>query len=431
MKSYKNTLPLVMIICSFILVTSASAVSNSKKGGLSPNATSSSAGFLGPEFHICCYSEVHQKNPAAVYNRIRNEYLVVHHGENSSKRYISGARISPGLGQVSIFLVSDASSYDCCLYPDAAYSWTDDKYLVVWQQYNNSQSRWEIWGRFVPWDGTDFTIPVIKIADSVGHNLKFPKVSWNSFRNEFMVVWQEETTAGLLSKIGFKRIAANGSFPGSGYVRQVGFPANPNITYNVATDQYLAVWSEVTTAHYIDIYGARLNYQGVIQTQVFPISQQDDEQQFSSATTNSQDRFMVTWQHYDAYWGDWDIYGKFLDVNGNQVGNQVWITSSFDDETQPDVAANGLSDQYLVVYQRNTLSGESIEAKLYNGNGDQLNDFEISPGGFGDNRYPAVGTHLSGYFVTYQWQSFEPGSINDIYGRIWSPHGVFLPSIFR
>lgn len=272
MKSYKNALPIVLIICSFILVTGASAVSNSKKGGLSPNSTSSSEGILGPEFRICCGSEVHQKNPAAVYNRIRNEYLVVHHGENSSKRYIGGARISLASDSFSNFLVSDTSSYDCCLYPDVAYNWTEDKYLVVWQQYNTSQSRWEIWGRFVPWDGTDFTIPVIKIADLAGYNLKFPKVSWNSYRNEFMVVWQEETTAGLLSKIGFKRIAANGSFPGSGYVRQVGFPANPDITYNIATDQYLAVWSEVTPVHYVDIYGARLNFQGVIQNQVFPIS---------------------------------------------------------------------------------------------------------------------------------------------------------------
>ena len=243
------------------------------------------------------------------------------------------------------------------------------------------------------------------------------------------MIWQEETSAGVLSKIGFKRIAANGSFPGSGYIRQVGFPGNPDITYNVATDQYLAVWSEVTPAHSVDIYGARLNYQGVIQTQVFPISQQDDEQQFSSVTTNSQNLFMVTWQ--DKFWGEWDIYGKFLDVDGNQVGDKVLIAYSTDDETRPDVAANGLADQYLVVYQRNTSSGESIQARLFNGNGDQLNYVEISPGGFGDNRYPAVGTHLSGYLVTYQWQSWEPGSINDLYGRFWSPHGVFLPSIFR
>ena len=429
MKSYKNALPIVIIMCSFILVTGASAVSNSKKDGLSPNSTSSSGGYLGPEFHICCNSEVHQKYPAVVYNRIHNEYLVVNHEETSSKRYIGGARISPGSGQVSLFLISGMGSYDCCLYPDAAYNWTDDKYLVVWQQYHSNLSRWEIWGRFVPWDGTDFTIPDFKIATSTGCNLKFPKVSWNSYRNEFMVVWQEETSAGVLSKIGFKRIAPNSSSPGSGYVRQVGFPGNPDITYNVATDQYLAVWSEVTPAHYVDIYGARLNYQGKIQTQVFPISQQDDEQQFSSVTTNSQNRFMVTYQ--DKFFGEWDIYGKFFDVNGNQVGDKVWIAYSTDDETHADVAANGLSDQYLVVNQRNTSSGESIEARLYNGNGDPLNYVEISPGGFGDNRNPAVGTHLSGYFVTYQWQSLEPGSINDLYGRFWSPHGVFLPSVFR
>jgi len=421
----------MIIICSFILVTGASAVSNSKKGGLSPNSTSSSGGYLGPEFYICCNSEEHQKHPAVVYNRTRNEYLVVYHSETSNKRYIRGARISLGSDRVSLWKISGFSSYDCCLYPDVAYNWTDEKYLVVWQQYNSSQSRWEIWGRFIPGTGIDFSIPVIKIADSAGYNQKFPKVSWNSNQNEFMVVWQEETSAGVLSKIGFKRIATNSSSPGSGYVRQAGSPGNPDITYNVATDQYLAVWSEVTPAHSVDIYGARLNYKGVIQTQVFPINQQDDEQQFSSVTTNSQDLFMVTWQHDDTYWGDWDIYGKFLDVNGSQVGNQVWIASSYDDETQPDVAANGLSDQYLVVYQRNTSSGESIEARLFNGNGDQLNYVEISPGGFGNNRYPAVGTHLSGYFVTYQYQSWEPGSINDLYGRFWSPHGVFLPSVFR
>ena len=115
MKSYKNALPIVIIMCSFILVTGASAVSNSKKGGFSPKSTSSSEGFLGPEFHICCYSEVHQKNPAVVYNRIHNEYLVVNHGETSSQRYIGGARISPGSGPFSFFLISGISSYDCCL----------------------------------------------------------------------------------------------------------------------------------------------------------------------------------------------------------------------------------------------------------------------------------------------------------------------------
>ena len=385
---------------------------------------------LGPEKRICCNDEKEQRRSAIAYNRAHREYMVVFHNEHApSERYISGALVSLSGDQRSLFLISPVGSYDCCLNPDVAYNRLNDEYLVVWQQYNASQNKWEIYGRFIPWEGLDFTIAPFQIAQWSSMNLKLPAVAWNNLRNEYMVVWQTEDMSNNLLGIGRRRLAANGDLlSNADYITQAGFPGNPDITYNVAADQYLAVWARLG-GNFVDIYGGRLNREGTLQGTVFPINEAADEQQLPAVTTNEQDRYLVVWQ--DKRYGDWDIFGQLLGVGGNKVGADFGVTLLLDDETHPHVAANGSSDQYLVVWQRSDASGEAIEAALLNADGSPTEWIEVAPGGFGDNANPVVGTHIAGYFVAYEWASWTPGSNNDIYGRSWSPHTHFVPLILR
>ena len=386
---------------------------------------------LGPERSICCNDEYAQHRPSVVYNPHHSEYLVVYHNDYAPS-LVAGARVGLDGYPFSWFALGGFSPI-ISAYPDVAYNRTNDEYLVVWQQYNSSQNKWEIYGRFVPWDGPKLPsqhIPFL-IAEWSGLDLKYPRVAWNSFRNEYMVVWQTEGFLGQLLGIGRRRIGPGGGLlSNADFIYQVNFPANPDIAYNPAADQFLVVWAQLGNSS-IDIYGGRLNREGALQGSIFPIGDADNEQQLPVVTTNEQDRYLVVWQDDRIVQGDWDIFAQFLDVGGNKVGGSFWLAVSTDNETHPAMAVNGGSDQYLVVYQKTTLSGESLQADLFDRNGFFVERFEVAPGGFGDNVAPTVGSHPSGYFMTYEWTSWEPGSTSDLYGRMWSPQAVFLPLVVR
>ena len=399
---------------------------NLEEEGFKLNIPSVLAAFLGPENRICCGNEYDQRRPAVAYNRNHHEYMIVKYQALNAGGSISGARLGLDGYAFSHFLISPINEYDCCLYPDVAYNGVNDEYLVVWQKYNSGQSKWEIYGLIMPWDGPNYSLTPFLIAQWSSMNLKLPKVAWNSYRNEYMVVWQTESTANnLLLGIGRRRLGADGSFlSNADYITQPNFPGFPDITYNPAADQYVVVWAQTGT-NFIDIYAGKLNRDGALQGSIFPISEADNEQQFPVIATNEQNRYLVVWQ--DNRWGDWDIYAQYLDGSANLVGGNFWIDISGEHETHPAVAANGATRRYLVAYQKSTDSGESIWANHIDENTVSLNWFEVSPGGLGDNAHPAVATHLSGYFLTYEWESWTPGWSSDIYGRMWSPNAVFLP----
>ena len=424
-------LAMTMIAVGLAKETGSAAVGspNPEASRLKPDGAVTAASHLGPEVAVCCNDEKDQARTAVTYNRAHGEYLAVYHNEYTNERYIAGARVTKSGDGFSTFLISAIGSYDCCLYPAVALNRWNDEYLVVWQQYNADQNKWEIYGRFIPWDGLDFSIAPFQIAQWSSMNLKFPAVAWNSYRNEYLVVWQTEDLTGQLLGIGRRRLGANGSFlSNADYITQSGFPGSPDITYNVAADQYLAVWAQIGSS-FIDIYGGRLNREGALQGSVFAINEAADEQQLPSVTTNEQNRYLVVWQ--DKRYGDWDVAGQLLDADGNKVGGDVWVTLSTDDDTHPDVVANGPTQQYLTVWQRGTPSGEAIEAGLLDADGTIVDAFELAPGGFGDNATPAVGSHQAGYYVVYDWSSWTPGSNSDIFGRTWTPFAHFLPFFIR
>jgi hypothetical protein len=169
---------------------------------------------------------------------------------------------------------------------------------------------------------------------------------------------------------------------------------------------------------------------GALLDSIFPVSQASGDQQLPAVTTNEQAEYLVVWEDHRLP-ADSDVFGQFLEVNGDQLGSEFWIGYSSDDDTHPAVAANGASNQYLAVWQRTMASGERISGRLLDFGSVWHPEFEVSPGGFGDNEFPVVATHLSGYLITYGWREWDPNARTNIYGRTWSPQAVFLPLVLR
>lgn len=434
--TFKRTCSLVLFIAAVVLVLGfkSGAVGAVKDNIDTPSSTSFFSGYLFPHFRICCGNESEQRRPAVAYNRYHDEYLVVQHQALNAGGSIGGARVGLDGDAFSHFLISELNNYDCCSNADVAYSAISDRYMVVWQQYNKSSKFWEIYGRIVYIDGPHYQDPPFLIAQASGVMLLYPKVAWNStsVRDEFMVIWHaENATNSLLIGIGRRLVSANGGFLSTAnYIISGNQQGYPDIAYNPASNRYMVVW-EQAGPNQTDVYGGIVTAEGTLLSGAKPIGAGINEQWYPSIATNEQDRYLVVWQDDRLQAGDFDIIGQFFDTNANSVGSLIYFAISGENETRPALSANGLSKEYLAVYEKTTSNGKLLWANYIDEAGGFVDSFEVNSGEFGDNSFPAVGTHLAGHLIAYEWDPFQPGSTYDIYGRFWSPNAAQLPIVLN
>ncbi|MBA6389544.1 lamin tail domain-containing protein [Colwellia sp. BRX10-3] len=241
-------------------------------------------------------------NPDVTYNAINNEYLLVWEGSDNtgtlvaSEFEIYGQRILSTTGAEigsNDFRISDMGNdgdadFDA-LRPAVTHNTTDNEYLVVWAGENQALSNeFEIYGQRI--DGSsgttlgtnelgdnDFRISDMGDDNSSAYSGFEPDVAYNTFNNEYLVVWEGEdnilplvigeteifgqrlsgTTAVELGSNDF-RISDMGTDTSTTI-----FALAPAATYNSANNEYLVVWngdddSATSVDDEFEIYGQRL-----------------------------------------------------------------------------------------------------------------------------------------------------------------------------
>lgn len=396
------------------------------------------ASLLGSEIRISAPTspECDRYVPAVAYNWIHREYLVVWHNTwPDGHRDVYARRVSESGDLLSWFAVS-AGPNDRAQ-PAVAYNAANDEYLVVWMYNANADgSTYEIWGRIVAWNGA-YLNPEFQIITWPNRTFWSPDVAWNSYRNEYLVVWSAHETATLTpTDVAHALLAADGTKLFGTIITSANQPHQADVTYNVAADEYLVVWRRMWTPGDGDIRAARLS--GDSATVVnppgeFTISAPTEDQMLPAVTTNQQHRYLVVWQY--AFPGpccDWDIRGQELDVTGGLVDDVIYVAGSTDDETAPQVVARpGSGRQYLAVWQRTTTAGEAIWARAW-GDAGAIYYGEIAAAAFWNNASPSVAAGRPSFFITYEGDAAgDPTVYRHIYGRRWVPNAVFLPLVVR
>ena len=441
--SVKKVLLVLLIVSAVGLAASVNPSSGGQVWAWSGDVTPHPAPLLdrlSPEMQISpsALPEADRYKPAAAYNRNHNEYLVVWHNRwPDNHRDIYARRVS-ATGQLLSWFAISAGLNDR-VQPNVAYNATNDEYLVVWM-YNPSgdNSTYEIWGRRVAWNGSSMG-PEFRIIRWANRSFWTPRVVWNSIRNEYLVIWNAlDTTTSLATDVAGYRVSADGNVinPGSpSIITDVNNPHQADVVYNLAANGYLVVWRRMWSVVDGDIWGARLNWGGTLNGTAFAINAKTVDQQSPAVATNGQDRYLVVWQHQTtpAYW---DITGQYLDSSGNPVGASFPIAASTYHAKMPDVVAAGNgSNEYLTVWEQTTPTGTAIRARrdrLVGSTTTPINQFEVSPGGFWDNKSPAVAADRVGYLVVYEGDSTgDPTIYRHIYGRLWWPAAVFLPLVVK
>jgi len=433
-----------MALLSSIFVLAGGIVSSSGRfqpsKDLSPHSALSSY-RLGQELQLSPSGNGERYQPAVAYNHRQHEYLAVWHNTwPDGRRDIYARRVSDSGQVLTWFAVAtglgpggDGKSR---LQPTVAYNAANDEYLVVWM-LEASANVYEIWGRLVAWNGGSMG-PEFQIIQWANRSFWTPRVAWNSYRNEYMVIWNAFDTSGGLpgvaNDVAGYRVSASGvvQYPGSPIIiTDSDSPHQADLVYNVAMDEYFIVWVRVYSAvppgTGNDIYGARLTWAGSVVTPpgAIAIYSLEKDQNAPAVATNEQDRYMVVWEH--AYTGtDRDIYGREYNADGSPVGSYFTIASWTEDTTAPDIAANGSSKEWLAVWQQALGGGTGYAIKGFRW-GSTVNTyyFDVANYAFWENESPAVAADIPGYLVVYEGDSSTTN--RHIFGRMWWPEAVYLP----
>lgn len=310
--------------------------------------------------------------PNVEWNWQDDEYLTIwHRTPDVGYRSIDvqrvdsdGSLVGPGF--------SIANGYADRAHPSLAYNGLNNQYLAVYMKDHNNDGEWQIWGRLLNEYGSGVADEFL-IRDRPGLETWTPRVAWNSYRNEYGVTWWNYNPGtGAGHSIGFQRLAANGTQLGTYVtVAVTNDDRESDITYNVAQDEYMIVWTLYDgTSPNGGIRARRIGWDGVGQGDPTVVTQGSNESRYPSVSTNGQGFYVIAWEEYVI--SDWDIHAQFhASSDLATIGARVSVSSEWDiDEGRPRVDVNRVTGQALVVYKSHYESGGfiggSIEAAVIN-----------------------------------------------------------------
>jgi hypothetical protein len=405
---------------------------------------------LGAEYQIstALAPDLDRYKPAVAYNSQRNEYLTVWHYHDTAHYWIE-ARIENGRGEPvgvvgTILHANTVGVYQ----PAVAYNALNNEYLIVWMKNTNGDGKtYEIWGNLFSADlSPKYNQAGFKIASWTNTAFWTPRVAWNSVRNEYMVIWSAIDVTNFFPKdVSQATLTANGDLIGSIILTSWQHPHQADLAYNPVLDEFLVVWRREAAPGDYDIWAARVAAGPgtvVVPPGEFAISLANEDELLPRVATNRYDRYIVVWQKAaPGACCDWDIYGREVSFQGNLLGyvNVIAGWGSADEMNPCVVAWQGNTREYLVGYERESSGWTETWAAFYhNGkNALEVNSMTFWLDNFGAANYafwnatsPAGAAGKSGAMLAYQGDSAgDPTITQHIYGRVYSPYPIYLPSL--
>ncbi len=304
--------------------------------------------------------EYQRWNPSVAYDRANQRFLVVWSEYNSSTSYdIYGQMVNAnGTLSGSNFAIANANQGQ--YYPQAAYDAANQRFLVVWEDLRNGT--YDIYGQLVNANGSLYSGNFI-ISDAANSQER-PALAYDNSNQRFLVVWAD-TRGGSDYDIYGQLVNANGTLSGSNFVISDAASAqyNPSLAFDSTNQRFLVTWEDSRGGSYYDIYGQLVNANGTLNNNNFVISDEDFDQLCPSVAFDSvTQRFLVVWEDIRSD-ETYDIYGQYVNANGTLSGANLAISEASYDQRTPVVAYNLNFANFLVAYETR-ISGEITESDI-------------------------------------------------------------------
>jgi len=391
--------------------------------------------YLGSEI-IIDTRDVDQYSPSVAYNSIHDEYLVLWQNEWPGNTDIYARRVHAKGEILSWFAVGPTAPLNPYTNrraePSVAYDPVNDRYLVVWAyDTSGNGSNWDIHGIFVNWNGPIQGLHEFNICDWPTQQ-RDAKVAYSLVEEEFMIVWWTDHPSVPDYISGRRMKASDGTFPSSGSDFTISDPSvtrvNPDITYNLARNEYLVVYDDTQ-----DVFATRYTGKGVsLAGGEFGIAPWPGAETHPSvAACRATDQYLVAWQNDQP-----DIYARFVKGDGSLDGDPLHLDSTSVNEIYPDVACNAAGNKFMVVWQQqysSAIGPYGVQGQFMKNDktlGSVVQIMAPTAGIAADFHNPAVAGGGVNFLTVWEHDRVFT-AFQDIHGRLIFPNVVFLPLMLR
>lgn len=372
-------------------------------------------------------------SPGVAYAGKHDQYLVVWENlPTSGPIEIYGRRVSAA-GQLlgDMFIISSGGHNS--KQPAVAYDDIHDRYLVVWS-YDSAGDNLnnDIYGRYIPWDGPSATLAPFGIDLSVASSTTNPRVAYGISADRFMLVWK---VGGSPSRIG--GVTVSGSLSGSLLSIDCGDGDCdfPDVTYNLARDEFVAVWSLFNPDSGLDVYAERFNSNGIPQAPgVFTVAaSSQNEQHPTVAACDKADQYLFVWQNQVETTTDDDLSARFM-TGGGTLSPIIGIEGATFPQGYPRLSCNPFGTEYLLTWHNQFADPYvrgGVWAKVVHTDQTVESPFQVvAPSETKDRLYPAVANGKNSALIA--WQHGREGSdYLDIWAQLVRVHAIFVPLVRR
>lgn len=418
---------LALVAACALAATPAAAQEQPAPANATPAALDAPALDMGAEIEVSALDN-EQYMPAAAYNSKHNEYLVVWHNSwGGGYRDIYAQRVSAGGELKSWFAVTAGTNSRA--QPAVAYDPVRDRYLVVWAyDVNGNGSNWDIYGRFIPWNGPDNAMGEFVICDWSSSQM-YPDIAYAAAQKEFLVVWTNLKFGAVPAYVSARRVFGGGGFPNTKGFTVASDPTDvrirPDVTYNLARNEYFVAFDND-----VDIFGARLTGTGALLAGgEFKIAGWPDQENVPSvAACAGVDQYLVVWQSLTA--SKHEVYGYLL--AGDGAKQKVFrVHGSPLEEENPEIVCDATGRNYLVLWEQEVglggvTQGWGLRRVHPNGSMEGVQGFI----GDADLSGPALTAGRMNSLVMWE-QARSSSAFQDIHACLLHMERLFLPQLVK
>lgn len=399
-----------------------------------------SGALLGVEIGLSS-SYLNQQQPAVAYSTQQQRWLVVWEDDRAGVRSINGQLVSRDgwiLGRLIHIGTQGSGQYS----PAVAYNPDDDEFMVVWADWRSGS--YDVWGQRV--SAVDGSLhPEFQINTDPDWQW-YPAIAYNPDRGQYLVAWsdrRDDPGDGSNYNAYGRRLYADGSaIDADDFVisaREYN-QENVAVAYNPAQGQYLVVWNEGSSAG-LRIAGQRVrdSKPGHLEGPNFDIcTATGDQVKPSVACNTTSGEYLVVWQDRRST-STHDVYGRRVAGDGTLLGaDDIAISTAAGSQWNPHVAYGPSHDRYFVCWgdtRDNAQTGYDIYGQALDGGGgllftaaDENAPVWVYPQ---DQAYPMAAGDPDDGRTLVVWQDHRNGVSENVYGRVGTPEGytTYLPLV--